>query len=268
MGNFTRSLASSLRQSRGIIYISLQMILVLLGSLLASTLGSIGVAVGTSVIATGVSGMVVFGWVIFGDAEEAKRRAADSFGFVTAFPYRSVQIKAEYDVRLSRVAKHIDIMGFGLNSLREDYSGSFKSWASKAEVRILLVDPDSPGTRANYADLRDTEEGNTPGRTSEEISRFIEDTRELWEDPAISFSLRLAKTIPSVNMFRIDREAFWGPYLISPSMHGRASRNLPTLIVRSPGYMFDRLVDHFEEIWNNDQLSRPPTLTAQHRQTR
>jgi len=241
------------------IYFSLQMILVLLGALLAVTLGSVGVAVGTSVIATGVSGMVVFGWVIFGDIEQDKRRAADVFGFVTAFPNRSVQIKSEYDIRLSRASKRIDIMGFGLNSLREDYAGSFRAWANRAEVRILLVDPESPGGQFTYADLRDNEEGNSRGRTSEEILRFIDDTRELWDNPQVAFSLRLAKTIPSVNMFRIDEESFWGPYLISPpTKHGRASRNLPTLIVRSPGYMFDRLVDHFEEIWDNDQLSRAP----------
>jgi hypothetical protein len=258
MANFAQTLAKSLRQSRGIIYFSLQMILVLLGALLASTLGSVGVAVGTSIIATGVSGMVVFGWVILGDAEGDKRRAADAFGFVTAFPNRSVQIKSEYDIRLGRASKRIDIMGFGLNSLREDYAGSFRSWASRAEVRILLVDPESPRRQSSYADLRDREEGNNPGRTSEEIMRFIDDTRNLWEDSDISFSLRLAKTIPSVNIFRIDEESFWGPYLISQVTHGRTSRNLPTLVVRSPGYMFDRLVDHFEEIWNSDQLSRSP----------
>jgi hypothetical protein len=258
MTKFVQRLLGSLRQSRGMIYFSLQMILVLLGALLAVTLGAVGVAVGTSIIATGVSGMVVFGWVIFGDIEQDKRRAADAFGFVTAFPYRSVQIKYEYDIRLSRASKRIDIMGFGLNSLREDYAGSFRTWANKAEVRILLVDPESPGGQPTYVDLRDSEEGNSPGRTSEEVMRFIEDTRELWENPQLSFSVRLAKTIPSVNMFRIDEESFWGPYLISPPKHGRTSRNLPTLIVRSPGYMFDRLADHFEEIWNNDQLSRAP----------
>ena len=259
MTTFARKLAGSLRRSRGMIYFSIQMILVLSGALLAVALGPIGVAVGTSVIATGVSGMVVFGWVIFGEIEEDKRRAADAFGFVTAFPYRSVQIKSEYDIRLSRASKQIDIMGFGLNSLREDYAGSFKTWASRAEVRILLVDPESPGEQATYADLRDNEEGNNRGRTSEEIIRFINDTRELWGDPKIAFSLRLARTIPSVNMFRIDEESFWGPYLISQLKRGRISRNLPTLIVRSPGYMFDRLVDHFEEIWNSNQLSRSPT---------
>jgi hypothetical protein len=257
MTKFVRNLAVQLRKSRSLIYFCFQMILVLSGSLLAATLGRVGVAVGTSVIATGVSGMIVFGWVVFGETEEAKRRNADAFGFVTAFPHRSVQIKSEYDTRLSEASKRIDIMGYGLNSLREDYGASFKTWATRADVRILLVDPESPGSLASYADLRDLEESNTQGRTTEEIRRFINETRDLWSDPNIAFSLRLAKTIPSVNMFRIDEESFWGPYLISSHKYGKASRNLPTLIVRSPGYMFDRLVDHFEAIWNSDQLSQP-----------
>ena len=246
-----------LRGTRSVIYFLLQTVLILSGALIAATLGNIGTAVGTSMIATGAGGIIVFGWVIFDEAERQRRAVVDAFGFLTAFPYRSIQIKEEYRRRIGRANRNIDVMGFGLNSLREDFLDDFHDWASRLKVRILLVDTEAPDGVIKYVDVRDAEEDNSPGRTRAEIRRFVIDTYDLWSQHA-NFQLRLAKTLPSVNMFRIDDESFWGPYLISSKRYGRASRNLPTMIVRRPGYMYERLVDHFDEIWSSDQLSRDP----------
>lgn len=255
-----RQLSRRLRSSRFLLYMALQVTLVLAGALTA-TLGPVGVAVGTSMIATGVGGMVVFGWVVFDEAEAARRQVLEAFGFVTAFPYRSIQIKEEYVWRIRAASESIEIMGFGLNALREDFVGQFAEWATRARVRILLVDPDAPATASTYVELRDIEESNTQGRTRAEVLRFIADTKALWSEPNGNFQLRLAKSLPSVNMFRIDDEVFWGPYLISSSRYGRASRNLPTIVVKRPGYMFDRLLDHFDQIFTSDVLSSAPGPT-------
>jgi hypothetical protein len=236
---------------------TLQLTLVLAGALV-TTLGPIGVAVGTSMIATGVGGMVVFGWVVFDQEEADRRKVVETFGLVTAFPYRSIQIKEEYYRRIQRASQSIEVMGFGLNALREDFVEQFGEWTTRARVRILLVDPDAPASSISYVDLRDIEESNTVGRTKSEVIRFITDTRELWSRSDINFELRLARSLPSINMFRIDDEVFWGPYLISSPRYGRASRNLPTMIVKRPGYMYDRLVDHFDQIFTSDHLSRSP----------
>lgn len=254
----TLRLRRSLKRVRTVVYLSLHVVLVLVGALISSLGGGIGVAVGTSVIATGISGMIVFGWILLGEEESDRRKTIEEFGFVTAFPHRSIQIKSEYEQRISRAAKHIDIMGFGLNALREDFSENFREWTTRVEVRVLLVAPDAPVPSHSFTALRDREERNNPGRTNDEIRRFITETRPLWSDDSISFDVRLAKTLPSVNMFRIDDESFWGPYLVTHGRFGRASRNLPTMIVKRPGYMYDRLVDHFDEIWSNDELSRSP----------
>jgi hypothetical protein len=245
-----------LRSARFAIYVSLQVVLILAGALV-TTSGAVGVAIGTSMIATGASGLIVFGWVVFDEAEVERRRVSEAFGFVTAFPHRSIQIREEYHRRVRQAAEQIDVMGYGLNALREDFKDQFREWAGRVRVRILLVDLDAPPGTPKYVDLRDLEEGNSPGRTKAEIERFVGDTEPLWSHGG-TFQLRLARTLPSINMFRIDDEIFWGPYLISSSKYGRASRNLPTMIVRRPGYMYDRLLDHFDEIWASDVLSRPP----------
>jgi hypothetical protein len=244
-----------LRNARFTAYFAIQLVLILSGALVAATSGTIGLAVGTSMIATGASGIIVFGWVVFDEGENERRRVVDNFGFVTAFPYRSIQIKDEYRNRTRKASYRIDVMGYGLNSLREDFLDDFRDWAARLKVRILLVDTESPGDATKYVDVRDTEEGNSPGRTRLEVQKFISDTYHLWNENE-NFQVRLATALPSVNMFRIDDESFWGPYLISSTRYGRASRNLPTMIVRRPGYMYERLIDHFDEIWSSDVLSR------------
>jgi hypothetical protein len=246
-----------LRSARFAIYFALQLVLILSGALITATLGSLGTAIGTSMIATGAGGIIVFAWVVFDEVERERRAVVESFGFVTSFPYRSIQIKDEYRDRTRKASRNIDVMGYGLNSLREDFLDDFEEWAARLKVRVLLVDTESPKGSVKYVDIRDMEEENSPGRTRAEVLRFIDDTYHLWSQGG-NFQLRLARTLPSINMFRIDDESFWGPYLISSKRYGRASRNLPTMIVRRPGYMYERLVDHFDEIWSSDQLSRAP----------
>lgn len=261
MDESSTSIVRRLRNARFAVYIVLQIILILAGALIAATLASIGLAIGTSMIATGACGIIVFGWVIFDEAEAERRKVVDAFGFVTAFPFRSIQIKEEYQRRIRKASQNIDVMGYGLNALREDFISEFSEWATHARVRILLVDPEIPKGSTKYVDQRDMEERNSEGRTRSEVERFVSDTAFLWtQNP--NFQLRLAATLPSVNMFRIDDEAFWGPYLVSSSRYGRASRNLPTLIVKRPGYMYDRLLDHFDEIWSNDAFSHTPRLSS------
>lgn len=52
--------------------------------------------------------------------------------------------------------------------------------------------------------------------------------------------------------FRVDDDLFWGPYLV-----GKQSRNCPTFIARRGGVVFQRFMNHFDEIWDNPNFSRP-----------
>lgn len=247
-----------LRNSRFVVYLALQVVLLSAGAVV-TTLGPVGVAIGTSMIAAALGGMIVFGWVVFDEREQARRLVIEDFGFETAFRSRSMQIKDEYISRISAAHRNIDIMGFGLNALREDFLDDFHSWAGRARVRILLVDP-AAGGDPSYADQRDSEEGSPTGKIRSEVELFVRETAALEADLEADFQVRLSKALPSVNMFRVDNEIFWGPYLVSSLRQGKTSRNLPTMVVRCPGYMFDRLVDHFDEIWSNEQLSRKPDV--------
>ena len=167
------------------------------------------------------------------------------------FAGRSVRIRKEYDERLEGASEAIDIMGFGLSHLREDYGEAFDRWAERAVVRLLVLDPDFPESRCCIADLRDVEEGNSKGDIATDVKKLIGTCRGLLADRPGRFKIRLYRCLPSINFFRIDSEIFWGPYLI-----GDVSRNMPTFLMREHGELSRKLMEHFEKIWGNEKFSR------------
>lgn len=182
---------------------------------------------------------------------------------VNVFDKRSIAIYEEYAQRVQRAKEHIDIMGFGLSALLTDYGDHFAEWATHASVRILLIDPSYPVIQYALSDQRDREEQNEVGSIRKEVREFLRRTETIRTDPNIDFQVRLTTVLPSVNIFRIDNELFWGPYLVKSSwrIERLLSRNLPTFIVDNRGFLFDVLVEHFDAIWTDSDKSRAPRGT-------
>jgi hypothetical protein len=204
--------------------------------------------IGTSLIATAISGELLFLYVRASDNIRSKIDILTNAGLTSVFSTRSVQIKPEYDKRLS-TAREIDIIGFGMASLREDFGPEFPAWSHKAKVRILLLDPDFPTKKDSLADQRDKEENHAPGKIREDVAQFLKYLREKDGIQEDRFEVRLMRCLPSINMFRVDNELFWGPYLLS-----HPSRNTPTLLV-GPGFLYHRLRAHFDSLWESDEFS-------------
>src|SRR2546421_253399 len=118
--------------------------------------------------------------------------------------------------------------------------------------KVVLIAIGTSLIAAGYAHQRDLEEGDHAGTITQQVKKFVADTKAITELVAPnSFEIRLFRCLPSVNIFRVDNEMFWGPYLIK-----QPSRNSPTFLVRR-GVLFDRLLQHFDRIWTDDSLSRP-----------
>jgi hypothetical protein len=172
-------------------------------------------------------------------------------GLIEIFPARAVRIRDQYDRRLADAHSRVDVLGFGLRSFREDYGARIVELAQRARVRLLLLDPTFPDT-APYALQRDQEERNPAGSISRDVREFLIQVLPRTADPSAGIQLRLYRALPMVNIFRVDDEMFWGPYLI-----GDQSRNAPTLLVRSGGYLFARLLAHFELLWTSEWSISP-----------
>lgn len=205
-------------------------------------------SVATSLVGAAVVGYVIFIYVRLADTRMKLVTLIDKFGFVDAFEARAAAIKTEYSERLARNPKRIDVLGFGLRHLREDFADKFQSWTNTATVRVLLLDPTFPSAANSYATQRDKEEGNNKGQIRGDVEAFVDRVRTTFEDKKMNnpFEVRYLRALPSINIFRVGDEIFWGPYLV-----GRQSRNMPTFLVRKNSIMFENLEAHFDELWEN-----------------
>jgi hypothetical protein len=235
---------------RLVVYLAAHAILFFGGLALMGLQGGVPFAIGTGLAAAGVTGWVLFAYVLLTETTAAQLALLATFGVTGAFMGRSVAIKAEYDRRLSAARSQIDIIGFGLRALREDYAAQFEQWKRQARVRILLIDPSYLAEGASLADARDREEDEPPGRIRDDVARFLAETAELHDE---RFQVRLYRCLPAINYFRVDDELFWGPYLL-----GDQSRNMPTLLTAAGGKLFTRLQRHFDEIWSSSVFSAEP----------
>ena len=200
-------------------------------------------AIGGSLVAAGAAGAVLFLKVWVDREEDERLKTLRESGIRRIFQARSVAIRPEYDDRLASASEVIEIMGFGLRNLRQDHEANFEAWSRRARVRILLTDPAFPREDVSIADLRDVEEGD--GKITDDVRRFVRSCGGLLRSGSKDFQVRLYTCLPSINLFRIDGDLFWGPYLI-----GDVSRNLPTLLTEADSRLSRRLIAHFDKVWS------------------
>lgn len=240
----------SWRSPTSLLWLSAHLVLVFVGMLLVTTEGqrflgaTLAQSLGSGLLATGIAGLALYLYVRQYEQMQHRLEVITRAGISSVFPHRSVRIKEHYDRRL-RSAKQIDLIGLGLSSFREDYAPEFAHWSHRAKVRVLVLDPDFPTKADSLADYRDLEEGGTKGEIRSAVEAF---EKAVNNDPAINrtyFEVRRMRSVPVMNLLRIDDEIFWGPYLMT-----ERSRNTPTLLVHRGGFMFNRLERHFEATWD------------------
>lgn len=243
-------LIRGLTSPAGIVWILCHTIMVLIGALfltsdfLHKSLGQgVSDGIGGSLVATGIAGASLFVYILTGEKLRSRIQSLTDAGIAYIYPVRSVLIRSEYHKRLAS-ARRIDLVGYGLSAFRQDYLNDFVGWSQRGHVRILLIDPDFPTRETSLADQRDTEEGHPIGQTRDDVLEFERAVSTLSRLDRSRFQVRRMRSIPAINMFRIDDDVFWGPYLM-----GQQSRNTATLLVTRGGYLFEMLVSHFEQIW-------------------
>ena len=127
--------------------------------------------IGGSLIATGVAGVSLFLYIMGSDTMRARAEMFSKAGLSAIYSGRSVLIRDQYQERLAK-AQRIDLIGYGLSSFRQDFLKDFIAWSHRAQVRILLLDPDFPTRELSLADQRDREENHSVGDTRNDIMAF------------------------------------------------------------------------------------------------
>jgi hypothetical protein len=205
--------------------------------------------IGGSLVASGIAGVTLFLYVFTTEGLKARIEAFTKAGLLKIFSGRSVLIRDEYHTRLAQ-ARHIDLVAFGLSAFREDYVNDFVGWSHRADVRILLIDPDFPTPEHSLADQRDREEHNPVGQIRRDVEAFESAVLSLSGLNRERFKVHRMRALPAINMFRIDDDVFWGPYLMN-----QQSRNTPTLLATRGGFLFDMLQKHFDALWAQSSAS-------------
>jgi hypothetical protein len=216
---------------------------------------SVVTGTGLSIIAAGVTGLVMVGYIIVTDTVRNQITVLQSFGIRDYFDSNTTAIRGEYAARLNGRNRQIDVLGLGLSHLRQDFGRQLESWATYGSVRILLIDPSFPTAEFAIADQRDIEEREPLGSIKGEVREWLRETSQLRQDHPDSFQVRLYRCTPTITMVRVGKEAFWSPYLMY-----RRSSSTPTMLVHQGGLLFDVITEHFEEIWSSDKLSRNAEL--------
>ncbi|KLN62173.1 hypothetical protein WH96_01160 [Kiloniella spongiae] len=227
----------------GVAFLHIPQLKAFLGEALAS-------GIGTSFIATGATGVVLFLYIFLNDDLKNKFETLRLSGLSHAFNGRSTRIREEYDNRIKESHK-IDVIGFGLSQFRQDHLKNFAEWSKTKKIRILLLDPKMPSCDEAYAKQRDIEESNPTDTIIPDINKFVSDFQGLKGVDKKNFQVRYMRALPSVNIFKMDDEVFWGPYLI-----GEQSRNTMTFVAQKGGFVYKQLADHFETIWTSKDFSR------------
>ncbi|WP_125039046.1 hypothetical protein [Nocardioides sp. LS1] len=226
------------------VYYLAHVVLILIGAILCAIGSDVAAAIGTGLIATGAAGAVIYVYVARTDGVRYRLESLWTSGVERIYVQRAAQIRQEYDDRLGRAHSQIDIIGFGLKDFRRDYLDKLGTMSSRAHIRILLLDADSA-----YAAQRDSEEEQTPGVIQSEVAEFLKQYNNRYgSEPGFNtgrLQVRTYKSLPTVNIFRIDDDLFWGPYL-----SGRASSNTLTVRIRRGTSIFDQLEAHFADIWS------------------
>ena len=130
-------------------------------------------AIGGSLVATGLAGLVVFVHVLLSENTNRRLDILTEYGIADVFDSRSVRIKNQYDERLQGAVKQIDVLGFGQSAFREDYHQDFAKWKQRAVVRILLIDPEFPTGSQCYASQRDAEENQESGKINGDVRKLF-----------------------------------------------------------------------------------------------
>lgn len=154
--------------------------------------------IGGSLIAAGIAGITLFLYVFTTEGLKARIEALTKAGLLNIFSGRSVLIRNEYDTRIVK-ARHIDLIGFGLSAFREDYINDFVGWSHRADVRILLIDPNFPSPQHSLADQRDKEENNPAGRIRRDVETFERAVSNLAGLNRGRFKVHRMRCIPAIN---------------------------------------------------------------------
>lgn len=196
------------------------------------------VSIGTSLIASGIVALATILVDFVRSGEQLRIAELSKAGLLAVHSRRDLD---EYD-SLVRKAYQIDVAGYTLRSFTEANIGHIRERlgaGNPIRVRMLMVDPSTPVAKAMQKN-----EGHPPGaytKSHKAVQNLLEGLDESVEIRTIDFPL------PAM-IYRIDDTLYTGPY-----PKGEPSKLATTYKVSTRGWMFEKTIKEFENLWSEAQ---------------
>lgn len=171
---------------------------------------------------------------------------ANEWGITAAFKTRA-EINDECDKKNESAREHIDIVAFGLTSLRESKANVIENALGRgAKIRILSMDPES-----NFLKERQEEEGGTQdiGQQIRGLQQWVDDLAEKYPG---KIELRFYRCMTLDFYWRVDDTIYFGPY-----WNGIQSQRTVTYKIDKPGNGFDAYQEYFDQLWERFDPEEP-----------
>ena len=203
------------------------------------------VSIGSSLIA---SGLVILLQAILVD--KIRVNQLDAWGLERIYYTRSEQ-NTDTDPQLKAAKYKIDAVVFGLKSFRDKHGHLIEGCLNRGvNIRILTMDPDG-----SFIKQREKEEKVSDGSIKQTIEQLVE-----WADRLNTQNRKGKIEIKGYNCMTLD--FYWrvdSTVCIGPYWYGTDSQQTITYKFRDDdknGLGFKQYEEHFEKLWNENELSR------------
>lgn len=176
------------------------------------------------------------------ELEESRSGSPD---LVAAYAMRGLISRPKWNEAICGAKKHLWLYGMAeLGYALDDSVPKILEAAvgNGCEIRVLLLDPDYPGTAGIDAD-----EGSPPGTLAARIRSSLMRFQQISKECGPAMHVRVYNAPPTVSIVRGDDRMIVTPYL-----RFFVGSNSPSLELQytSRGKMFDRYVRHFQSTWD------------------
>ena len=196
------------------------------------------VSIGTSLLAGAVVSYMSSIYVL---KRLEEKEIADQWGLRQICSTRS-SMNEIIQNRLESKTNHLDIIAYGLKSLRDSKTKLIKAKVKNGtEIRIITVRPD-----CNLLNQKDIDESKVDGSTKKSIQELCRWVNELKRIPNAKVTIKFCNALPTEVYFRVDDYIFTGPYQI-----GRESQHTITQEYQNPGEGFLYYKEYFDQLWDN-----------------
>lgn len=193
-------------------------------------------SIGTSLVASFIVSIITYWFLTF---ENKLRDMVIKWGLADLYVTRSKM--NEVSDELMKTSKKLDIIAFGLSSLRNsNYIDVLEERIKKGEIhiRILTLDPDS-----EQCPKIDVFEGETPSHTSETIKKLLEWANQFDKK---NLEIRTYDSIPLEFYYCFDSDLFIGPHQAT-----KISQETFTMRFSIGGIGSDIYLRYFEKLWES-----------------